>query len=233
MALRMVKSPAEQERLRAAGRVGSEAIAAALAAAEVGAIPQEAAAAAYATAVRHGAAVANVFSGVYGPGRPAHAREFPAYADETPIRAGDVFAIDMSGSLDGYFFDFSRSRVAGTDRHGGEEALALSEQVVLATVAALRPGATIGEAARAGHAVMEAAGDSLRDGGFAALGHGLGLGFEDPWVTLDCDTEIVAGMCIAIEKFTRRGGVSAAFEHNVIVTDGEPEILSVAPRRFG
>jgi methionine aminopeptidase len=35
-------------------------------------------------------------------------------------------------------------------------------------------------------------------------------------------------MCIAVEKFTRRGDVAAAFEHNVLVTDGEPEVLSVA-----
>jgi Xaa-Pro aminopeptidase len=224
--LRAIKSEAEQERLRAAGRVGSAAIGAALAAAEMGALPQEAAAEAFATAVRHGAAVANVFSGVYGPGRPARTREFPAYADDTPIRAGDVFAIDMSGALDGYFFDFSRSRPTN---EAGEAALALSRRVVEATVAALRPGATVADAARAGQAVMEQEGDSLLAGGFGALGHGLGLGFEDPWLTLDNDTELVAGMCIAVEKFTRRGEVAAAFEHNVLVTDGEPEVLSVAP----
>jgi Xaa-Pro aminopeptidase len=176
-----------------------------------------------------GAAVANVFAGVHGPGRPARARLFPPYADDAPIRAGDVFVIDMSGSLDGYFFDFSRSRVAGEDRHGAAEAQAIAKAVVTAAVEALRPGATVGEAARAGWAAMEAAADDLDHGGFDALGHGLGLGFETPWVTPDDETPLVPGMCIAIEKFVSRGDVAAAFEHDVLVTDGAPEILSVAP----
>jgi Xaa-Pro aminopeptidase len=231
--LRLVKSPAEQELLRAAGRVGSAAITAALAAAEVGATTQEAAAAATASAVAAGAAVANVFAGTYGPDRPARRRAFPAYADDAPMRSGDVFAIDMSGSLDGYFFDFSRARVVGDDLHGGEAALATAQRVVEETVAALRPGSTVADAARVGYDVMAQLGDDLRDGGFDALGHGLGLGFEDPWVTTDNDTPLVAGMCIAIEKFVSRGPVCAAFEHNVLVTGGAPEVLSGAPDRYG
>lgn len=227
--LRAIKSPAEQELLRAAGRVGGVAIATALATAVAGATAQDAAAAAAAAAMARGAAVANVFAGVYGPDRPTRRRAFPPYADDAPIREGDVFAIDMSGSLDGYSFDFSRSRVAGEDLHGGHDAMAIAFDVVTATVDALRPGTTIGEAADAGFAAMAAASDDLRGGGFDALGHGLGLGFEAPWVTRDDDTPIVAGMCIAIEKFVSRGQTAAAFEHNVIVTHSDPEIVSVVP----
>jgi len=157
--LMAIKSPAEQELLRAAGLVGSAAIAAALATAVVGATAQDAAAAAGATAMARGAAVANVFAGVYGPDRPARRRAFPPYADDVPIREGDVFAIDMSGSLDGYYFDFSRSRVAGEDRYGGQDAMATAFDVVVATVDALRPGRTVGEAADAGFAAMAAASD--------------------------------------------------------------------------
>jgi Xaa-Pro aminopeptidase len=230
--LRAIKSPAEQELMRAAGRVGSAAITAALAAAQLGATVQDAAAAAYATAVAAGSTVANCFAGAYGPDRPPRHRAFPAYADDAPLRDGDVFVIDFSGALDGYFYDFSRSRVVGGDRHGGEQLLALAQGVVEAALGALRPGATVADVARAGNAVTDAAGLSGRDGGFDGLGHGLGLGFEDPWVTVDNDTPIQAGMCIAIERFIEGDVVSAAFEHNVIVTDGPPEILSVAPARF-
>jgi Xaa-Pro aminopeptidase len=230
--LRAVKSPAEQALMRAAGLVGSVAITAALAVAEVGATVQQATAAAYATAVGSGAAVANCFAGAYGPGRPSRHRAFPAYADDAPMRDGDVFVIDFSGALDGYFFDFSRSRVVGEDRHGGDKLLSLAQGVVEAALDTLRPGATVADVARAGNAVTDAAGMSGRDGGFDGLGHGLGLGFEDPWVTPDNDTLIQAGMCIAIERFIEGDLVCAAFEHDVIVTDGPPEILSVAPDRF-
>jgi Xaa-Pro aminopeptidase len=230
--LRAIKSPAEQELMRAAGRVGAAAITAALAAAEVGATVQGAAAAAYRTAIAGGAAVANCFAGAYGPGRPPRHRAFPAYADDAPLRGGDVFVIDFSGALDGYFYDFSRSRVVGDDRHGGEALLSLAQDVVQAAVDSLRPGATVADAARAGNAVTDAAGLHGRDGGFDGLGHGLGLGFEDPWVTPDNDTPIEAGMCIAIERFIEGDVVCASFEHDVIVTDGPPEILSVAPDRF-
>lgn len=227
--LRLVKSPAERELLRRAGQAGAAAISAAMEAMGAGATEQEAAAEAARVAMEGGAAVANVFTGVHGPDRPPRRRLHPSYADDAPVRSGDVFTIDMSGALDGYFFDFSRSRVVGEDRHGGEATLAIARDVVAATVDALRPGATAGDAAARGFAVIDRAGDDLAEGRFAALGHGLGLGFEDPWLTADDDTVLRPGMCIAVEKFVRRGAVAAAFEHNVLVTDGKPEILSIAP----
>ncbi|MCW3046783.1 MAG: peptidase [Solirubrobacterales bacterium] len=136
--------------------------------------------------------VARVFAGVCAPDRPSPTRAFPSYADDAPIRERDVFCIDMSGSVDGHVYDFSRSRVGGSDVHGAAEALALAQRVVESTVDALPPGTSVAEAAAAGYAVMEDAGDTLRDGWFD------------------------------------RG----AFEHSVVITDGAPEILSVAPHRF-
>ena len=175
-AARMVKSPAEQELLRRAGRAGSAAITAAVDAALAGANEQEAAAEAVRVAMVHGAAIANTFTGVYGPGRPPRRHLYPSYADDAAVRPGDVFVIDMSGALDGYFFDFARSAVVGPDGHGGEEAIALAREIVETTVARLRPGTTVDEAVAAGRAVMERAGDEPDEGGFDALGHGLGLG---------------------------------------------------------
>src|SRR5262249_13014072 len=101
--LRMTKSPAEQDLLRAAGRVGGEAVVAAIEAGGAGASEQEAAGGAVAKAMARGAAVANAFTQISGPERPPRRRAFPAYADDAAPRAGDVFLIDLSGALDGYF----------------------------------------------------------------------------------------------------------------------------------
>lgn len=226
VAQRLVKSPAEQRLLRAASEVGAAAIGAALDAARGGASEQEAAAAAMQAAARAGAAVANVFTGFYGPDRPARRRQMPSFADDAPPAPGDVFAIDMSGALDGYLFDFARSVVVGEDRHGAEALIAQAREIVEETVAALRPGATAADVARVGAAAMAARGHELEGSEFPALGHGLGLGFEDPWLTLDNATPLQPGMCIAVERFLADGALCATFEHNVLVTDGEPEVLT-------
>lgn len=227
MPQRLVKSPAEQERLRAASALGAAAIGAALDAARDGASAQQAAVAAYAATVGAGGAVANVFAGWCGPDRPAPRRHFPAYADDAPPAPGDLFLIDMSGALDGYLFDFARTVVFGEDRHGGLALLDQAREVVEATVAALRPGATAADAARTGAAAMAAHGHQLAGAEFPALGHGLGLGFEDPWLTLDNDAPLQAGMCIAVERLLVDGEIMATFEHNVLVTaDGAPEVLT-------
>lgn len=228
--LRMVKSPAEQQLLRRAGIVGAAAISAAMEAAVAGATELQAAAEATRVAVGHGAAVANVFTGVSGSPRPRRRHPYPSYADDAAITSGDVFSIDMSGALDGYFFDFSRSRVIGDDRHDAQATLAIAQQIVDTTVDALRPGTTIGEASTRGFAVMDEHGDDLTAGRFDALGHGLGLGFEDPWLTTDNTTLLQPGMCIAVEKYIHRGPIGLTFEQNVLITDGAPEIISVAPR---
>jgi Xaa-Pro aminopeptidase len=228
--LRMVKSPAEQQLLRRAGVVGAAAISAAIEAAGAGATELEAAAEATRVAVGHGAAVANVFTGVSGGPRPRRRHPYPSYADDAPITSGDVFSIDMSGALDGYFFDFSRSRVIGDDRHGAQATLTIAQRIVDTTVDALRAGTTIAEASARGFAVMDEHGDDLTAGRFDALGHGLGLGFEDPWLTTDNQTLLQPGMCIAVEKYIHRGPIGLTFEQNVLVTDGAPEVISVAPR---
>lgn len=226
MPQRLVKSPAEQALLRAASELGAAAIGAALDAALDGASEQEAAAAAMAVTARAGGAVANVFTGFHGPDRPTRRRHFPSYADDAEPAPGDVFLIDMSGALDGYLFDFARSVVVGEDRHGAEALIAQAREIVDETVATLRPGTTAAAVAKAGEAAMAARGHDLVSSEFPGLGHGLGLGFEDPWLTLDNDTPLQAGMCIAVERLLFDGPLAATFEHNVIVTEEEPEVLT-------
>lgn len=226
MPQRLIKSAGEQELLRAASALGAQAIGAALDAARGGATEQEAAAEAYRATILGGGAVANVFTGWYGPDRPARRRHFPSYADDAKPAEGDLFTIDMSGALDGYLFDFARTIVLGEDRHGGEALIAQAREIVETCVATLRPGTTAADAARAGAAAMAEHGHQLAGSEFPGLGHGLGLGFEDPWLTLDNDAPLQEGMCIAVERMLFDGDLAATFEHNVLLTSGAPEVMT-------
>jgi Xaa-Pro aminopeptidase len=131
----------------------------------------------------------------------------------------------MSGALDGYLFDFCRSRIVGEDLHGAAPLLEKARTVVATVVDRLRPGATVGEAVAAGLA-LDGAEEDLRAGRFGAMGHGLGLGFEDPWLIPGSEFRIMPGMSIAVETYVHRGELVAGHEEDVIVTTGAPEVLS-------
>ena len=229
---RSIKSPAEQDLLRQAGAIGSLAIGAAIEAVEVGASVIELAALAGQVAMSQGASVVNIFAEALGPDRPARKHLHPAFADDVPLREGDVFAIDMSGALGGYFFDFSRSRCAGSDLHGGRAAFEIAFEAVNAVTSSLLAGANVGEVTKMGFDVERRSRLDILPSGFEGMGHGLGLGFEEPWLTLDNNTILASGMCIAVERSVNLGRVGAAFEHNVIITDGPPQILDSATEKF-
>jgi Xaa-Pro aminopeptidase len=66
------------------------------------------------------------------------------------------------------------------------------------------------------------------------VGHGLGLGFELPWVDPGSTWTLEPSMTIALEVYLSEPGVgTVAFEHVVLVTDGEPEVLTLGcPARW-
>jgi Xaa-Pro aminopeptidase len=115
-----------------------------------------------------------------------------------------------------------------------------SIQVVDAVCAAIRPGVTasqvyaIGERAMAESAVIAAIPVEAADTeGFPAVGHGIGLGWEAPWLTPADQTVLVPGMTIAVETLighrTLGGGF---FEENGVVTETGFEVLTTARRRW-
>ena len=69
--------------------------------------------------------------------------------------------------------------------------------------------------------------------GFPAVGHGIGLMWEGPWLMPEVETVIKPGMYLAAELLLghpSRGG--AMFEHNSIVTDSGFEVLTTARSRW-
>jgi Xaa-Pro aminopeptidase len=229
MAGRMIKSDAEIAMLRRAAAVGLTAMSAAMNSVALGVTEAEYCAAAAREVVAAGAMVANAFAYVFGPDSDDPRRRMPTYDATRPLRQGDLATLDISGALDGYFFDLARSRtVTSPATPEQERALRLVKDVVDAAVAELHAGRTVATAARAGYRLLQAVGytDTARDR-FDALGHGLGLGFEPPWIRTDNDTIVEVGMCIAVELFCAIDGTGATYERTIVVTGAGPVDLVV------
>ena len=69
--------------------------------------------------------------------------------------------------------------------------------------------------------------------GFPAVGHGLGLMWEGPWLMPDVQAPISEGMYLAVEILLGHPSIGGAqFEHNGLVTADGFEILTTARSRW-
>jgi Xaa-Pro dipeptidase len=237
MRLRRIKSPAEQRLLRAAGALGSRAMNAALSVAVPGVSEAEVAAAFFETVVAAGGAVydvvvsSGVMSGTLGPsGGAAGAARWTTRI----LRAGELLRLDAYGSLGGYLFDFARSIVIGGDPSTEQaDLLDALRAAVDSGIQLLRPGARFSEVAQRCENVLAGSTHARRHGvpahtmsGF--WGHGLGLGWEPPWIGPDSPELVEEGMCLALERRAAVDGLGGAqYEDNVLVGASGPELLTV------
>ena len=225
--MRAVKSDAEVAVIRAAVGVGDAVLGAMLETALPGATEAEVAAAGYQTAIRLGASLLDL-PAASGPDAEQFARgTAPSWTVRT-LAPGEIYHSDMYGSFHGYFFDFGRTTVVGTEPDARQRALIDGAiAAVDAGIDALRPGATFGHAYAA--AAAELTGTELQVS-FPSFGHGLGLGIESPWLTPDNPAPIEPSMHIAVEALVTLPGVGmAVHEENVLTTPDGPEVLSTAP----
>jgi Xaa-Pro aminopeptidase len=237
--LRLVKSPAEQDLLRAASEIGSVAVEAVMTSCVAGATEAEAAAAGIAIVVAAGAALHGI-SISSGPDAHHYAQSQPApYDARRTLVAGDMARVDLYGSVDGYLFDFGRSRVVSRAPDADQRALLDAvRETTLAGLGAVRAGATVGDIGRACDAHW-AGTELVRRGlatptGFAAWGHSTSLCWEEPWITAASEVVLEPGMCLCVEKRQPVPGLGGAnFEETVLVTADGCELLTTAPRSFG
>jgi Xaa-Pro aminopeptidase len=237
LALRRIKSPAEQRLLRAAGRLGAGAMASALDAAVPGARESDVAAALFERVVRDGGAVYDVVVSS-GPNAgtlaPSGGATGAASWTTRQLSDGELLRIDAYGSVGGYLFDFARTKVVGDALSSEqEELIEAMRSSVAAGIDALRPGARLSEVAAHSEDALAASSHARRHGIPAHVmggfwGHCLGLGFEPPWIGPASDEVVAAGWCLAIE---RRAAVAdlggAQHEDDVLVGPDGPELLTV------
>lgn len=163
------------------------------------------------------------------------------------LRDGDIVSVDMGATYQGYCSDAARTYPVGNISAEARELIEVTEESFWQGVKYAMPGYRIHDI---GHAIQEYA----ESHGFGIirdyLGHGTGKFLhEDPQIPnygkAGTGPKIQAGMTLAIEPMlslgdystrvlsndwtvvTKDGSLSGHYENTVLVTDGEPEILTV------
>jgi Xaa-Pro aminopeptidase len=160
----------------------------------------------------------------------AHGALPHAVPREVEIPRDTLVVIDMGAQVDGYCSDCTRTLATGPL---DDTALAIYELVLRAQEAALgavRAGAGCSAVDGVARELIEAAGHGERFG--HGLGHGVGLEVhEAPRLGKTAEGELEAGNAVTVEPGVYLPGqVGVRIEDLVIVTDGEPEILTGFPK---
>jgi Xaa-Pro aminopeptidase len=146
--------------------------------------------------------------------------------------------VDVAAVSGGYYSDQARTYSVGPASERARAQFRVACAVQSAMLAALRPGVTPAQLYAVGEEVVSqahppyfAAGE-LSLPGFA--GHGLGLESDEPPVIWPRATEpLQAGMVLAIEiEVVSPDLGTIKLEDTAIVTGGEPEIPTLAPREL-
>ncbi len=231
--LRAIKSPAEIGRLRAAAEIGCRTIEAMMEAAVPGATHGDVVAAGQQVLVSAGGILYNSFmASGRGGDDPLYVRSsFPTWASPTPLANGQWLRLGISGVLHGYYFDVSRSRPIGSASNRQIDAFEAAISVVEEGIAALRPGVSAGTVASAGLGKQKALGYPLK-GVFSGLGHGIGLGWDSPWLVPNETMALVPNMVLNFERTLMQDGYLGDFEETVLLTETGVERLTNARLRY-
>lgn len=149
-----------------------------------------------------------------------------AVPSERPLREGEPIVIDMGLILDGYCSDMTRTVVLGEIDGQTRDIFRLVRRAQQEGIAALRAGVTGAEVDRAARRIISAAGYGKQFG--HALGHGVGLAVhEGPGLSRRCKKKLRAGMVVTVEPgiyLPGWGGVR--LENMAAVTERGCEILN-------
>jgi Xaa-Pro aminopeptidase len=229
--MRRIKSPEEQELLRAAGRCADAGLMSAVEAIQQpGATERTVCAAGIAACMNAGADFVRYFRVHSGPWSATGSR-WPQAMDRE-IEPGDVVVLDAIGALGGYAFDVNRTTVKGRPTEDILAALDLADAATSAAVAACRPGSTASDVADAAHAIFEPS--EWNTYVSTTMGHGIGLEtVEDPYISRGDQSLLEPGMVVCIEPgIFVPGRFGAVIEQEVIVQPHGPEIITPTPARL-
>jgi methionyl aminopeptidase len=163
------------------------------------------------------------------------------------LREGDLVNIDVSAELNGFWSDNGSSFVLGNDVHQHQKLVNASEEILRKAISSIRGGIRIADV---GHLIESQA----KQRGYKVIknlgGHGIGRALhESPHDLLNYrdrfdHRRFKKNDVVAIETFIstisttvetspdgwtlvgNRGGFMAQHEHTLVVTDGEPIVLT-------
>ncbi|HYX76523.1 MAG TPA: Xaa-Pro peptidase family protein [Gaiellaceae bacterium] len=142
------------------------------------------------------------------------------------VEAGETVVIDAGAMVDGYNADCTRTFATGPLPDELKNAYAVTLEGQLAGLEAVSAGVTGIDADTAARVVIEDAGLGEQFG--HGLGHGVGLDVhEAPRLSRESSDTLHAGNVVTVEPGVYLEGLGGIrIEDLVIVTDGEPEILT-------
>lgn len=162
------------------------------------------------------------------------------------LKLGDIISVDCGVRKDGYIGDNAMTICLGPPSGEIAELLSVTERSLMAGIEAAVGGNTVHDISTAVHEVVQEAGYSaVRD----FVGHGCGVELHEPpdvpnYPNRKSREKLRPGMVLAIEPMVNVGthtftidddnwtvrtadaSLSAHFEHMVLITENEPEILT-------
>jgi len=171
-------------------------------------------------------------------------------ANERRVDFGDIISLDVGVIYNGFIGDNARTVAVGGCSIEAQRLMDVTERALYEGIAQARSGNSVEDISRSIQACVESNGYSVvRE----FVGHGVGRSMhEEPQVPNFVDGKPTArlrpGMTLAIEPMvnagspavkilkdgwtvvTKDGQLSAHFEHTVLITEGEPEIMTCPAR---
>jgi methionyl aminopeptidase len=248
-----LKSPQETAKMREAGRVVAEVIAACRAATKPGVTTGELDRIAAAILKRRGAT--SNFLGYGVPVLPPFPGVICTSVNEQVVhgipgkrklKEGDILSIDAGAIVDGWHADAAVTVPVGKVSPEAAKLIAVTEEALRRAIATARVGKRLGDIGAIVQSWVESQGLSVVRN---YVGHGIGRAMhEEPQVpnygTADRGRRIEEGLCIAIEPMVNVGGpetrtladrwtvetadrsLSAHFEHSLWCTEKGPVVLT-------
>lgn len=162
------------------------------------------------------------------------------------IQEGDIVSVDVGVIYDGFYGDGAYTYAVGNVSEQAKKLLRVTEESLYRGIEKAIAGNHVGDISEAIQRHVESHGFSVVR---AFVGHGIGRNLhEDPQIPnfgkRGVGPKLKSGMTIAIEPMvnagshevailsdgwtavTKDGSLSAHFEHTVLITDREPEILT-------
>lgn len=244
-----IKSPAEIEKMRAAGRLTAQARALAGSMIRPGVTTAEIDRAVRKFIVSHGAKPSFLGYGGFPASICASVNEVVIHGipSHEKLKEGDIVSIDVGAYLDGYHGDCAATYPCGEISAEAQKLIDVTRQSFFEGIKLARVGQRVSDV---GHAVQQ----YVEGFGYGVVrefvGHGVGREMHEPpevpnYGAAGHGARFQPGMVIAVEpmvcmgdwhvrvlrdKWTTvsaDGSLAAHYENTILITDGEPEILTV------
>ena len=155
---------------------------------------------------------------------------------ERAIAIGDLVTTELTPAIEGYFVQICRTLVAGNASDAQRQAFAIFREALEAGIAAVRPGASAADVARAENDVFRkyGLGEYTSSKWTRVRGHGLGLFCDSkPHLLEDVDTPLVPGMALIVHPNTYHPEVGyLVLGDAVVVTEAGAKVLTGTPREL-